>query len=467
MGIRATVVPMSHPTFLHTFAEQLPGLAVPHRSNEWPDPQLVVFNDEVGAALGITQENIWDLLHAKGHAQAYSGHQFGNFVPLLGDGRALLVGELRADRSLCRETTGAPLLYDVHLKGSGPTHFSRGGDGRAVLGPMLREYLISESLHALGVPSSRSLAVLTTGETVMRGRPQPGAILVRVAPNHLRVGTLQFAALNGPEVLRDTVRHASHRILAKPSDNELENARELLHQAVLSQAHLVAQWMRFGFVHGVMNTDNTTLSGYSIDFGPCAFMDTFNPQAVFSSIDQGGRYAYGQQPAIAGWNLARMAETLLPFIGMDAAREEIDSFASYYRTAWLEEMAQAVGVDPHTPDVEGLLDALPELLTRHTADLATFLRSLSDGTTQQKFPWASDWCNARDLCGAVPPHNPVYIPRNHLVEEALLHAEHGDLSRFHRLFAATTAPFDRIDDSEDLEQPAPQDAAPYITYCGT
>lgn len=467
MGIHATVVAMSYPAFLHTFAEQLPGLAVAHCSGEWPDPQLVVFNDEVGAALGITRENIGDLLHADGHAQAYSGHQFGNFVPLLGDGRALLIGELRANRHLCGEASGAPLLYDVHLKGSGPTDFSRGGDGRAVLGPMLREYLISESLHALGVPSSRSLAVFTTGETVMRGRPQPGAVLVRVAPHHLRVGTLQFAAISGPKILRDTVRYASHRILAQPSDNELKNARELLHQAVLSQARLVAQWMRFGFVHGVMNTDNTTLSGYSIDFGPCAFMDTFDPQTVFSSIDQGGRYAYGQQPAIAGWNLARMAETLLPFIGMESAREEIDSFASHYRAAWLAEMGQAVGVDPDNADAEKLLDALPELLTRHTADLTTFLRSLSDGTTQQKFPWARDWCTTRDACGAVPPHNPVYIPRNHLVEEALLHAERGDLSRFRRLFAATTAPFDRLDGSEDLEQPAPQDAAPYITYCGT
>ncbi|MEY6434633.1 protein adenylyltransferase SelO family protein [Corynebacterium pseudotuberculosis] len=458
---------MPYPTFLHTFAEHLPSLAVPHRACEWPDPQLVVFNDEVGAALGITRENICDVLQAEGHAQAYSGHQFGNFVPLLGVGRALLVGELTAEQHLCGEAPGASLLYDVHLKGSGRTVFSRGGDGRAALGPMLREYLVSESLHALGVPSSRSLAVITTGETILRDRPQPGAVLVRVAPNHLRVGTLQFAAINGAKVLRDTVRYASHRVLPEPGNDELANARELLHQAVLSQARLIAQWMRFGFVHGVMNTDNTTLSGYSIDFGPCAFLDTFNPHAVFSSIDHEGRYAYAKQPAIAGWNLARMAETLLPFIGMEAAREEIDSFASHYRTAWLEEMAQAVGVDPHAPDAEKLLDALPEILTHHDADLTTFLRSLSDGTTSQEFPWARQWCATRDACGAIPPHNPVYIPRNHLVEEALLQAERGDLSHFQRLIAATTTPFIRQDNNTDLEEPGPKDSAPYITYCGT
>ncbi|WP_231131391.1 protein adenylyltransferase SelO family protein [Corynebacterium pseudotuberculosis] len=311
---------MPYPTFLHTFAEHLPSLAVPHRACEWPDPQLVVFNDEVGAALGITRENICDVLQAEGHAQAYSGHQFGNFVPLLGVGRALLVGELTAEQHL---VWGGPWCVFALRRSSQrfwADSFSRGGDGRAALGPMLREYLVSESLHALGVPSSRSLAVITTGETILRDRPQPGAVLVRVAPNHLRVGTLQFAAINGAKVLRDTVRYASHRVLPEPGNDELANARELLHQAVLSQARLIAQWMRFGFVHGVMNTDNTTLSGYSIDFGPCAFLDTFNPHAVFSSIDHEGRYAYAKQPAIAGWNLARMAETLLPFIGMESSQ---------------------------------------------------------------------------------------------------------------------------------------------------
>jgi serine/tyrosine/threonine adenylyltransferase len=303
-----------------SFARELEELSVPWQGAAVPAPRLLVLNEQLAVELGVDPEALRadhgvDVLAgnvppagASPVAQAYAGHQFGAYVPRLGDGRALLLGEVLDTQGRRR---------DVHLKGSGRTPFARGGDGKAVVGPMLREYVIGEAMHALGIPTSRALAVVATGEDVLRETVLPGAVLARVAASHIRVGTFQYAALNGgPELVRRLADHAIAR--HHPHAAEAENPYVAFYQSVLdTQASLMAQWMLVGFIHGVMNTDNMAISGETIDYGPCAFMDAFDPATVFSSIDQGGRYAYGNQPHIAQWNLARLAEALLPLIAGD------------------------------------------------------------------------------------------------------------------------------------------------------
>ncbi|GMA42046.1 protein adenylyltransferase SelO [Mobilicoccus caccae] len=486
------------PSLQQTYVEALPDLSMPWRAASVEQPRLVAFDADLAAELGLDSE--W-LRGAEGvrmlagqvdervptYAQAYAGHQFGSYSPVLGDGRALLLGEY-VDPSGRR--------HDLHLKGSGRTPFARGGDGYAVIGPMLREYLMGQAMHGLGIPTTRALAVVATGREVRRERPLPGAILCRVADSHLRVGTFQYAAsLRRFDVLEALADHAIDR--HHPSAREHDNPYLALFDEVCRvQAELVAAWMGVGFVHGVMNTDNMTISGQTIDYGPCAFIDAHDPRAVFSSIDHQGRYAYGNQPGIAQWNLARLGEALLPLIagaepGEDADKAVVDdavaaatavleAYAGRYEEAFLRLMGAKLGLpsDAETGRVRSLATDLFALMTREKVDHTLFFRALTDGTTHAlvDVPEFDDWSQRRAaLLGpeeetaraAMRAVNPVYIPRNHLVEEALAAATEGDLAPFERLVDAVRRPYEPRPGLEDFTHPAPPDAAPHVTYCGT
>ncbi|MCB0183395.1 MAG: YdiU family protein, partial [Caldilineaceae bacterium] len=381
--------------FDNSYARELEGFYVPWEGAKVPAPTIIKLNEPLAEELQLIPA---ELKSAEGAAilagataptgatplaQAYAGHQFGGFSPQLGDGRALLIGEV-IDRHGRRR--------DIHLKGSGRTPFSRGGDGKAVLGPVLREYLMGEAMYALGIPTTRALAAVTTGETIYREGPQPGAVLARVASSHLRVGTFQyFAAHGGEEKIRQLADYAIQRHYPELAD--AANPYVELFRAVRDrQAQLIAQWMSVGFIHGVMNTDNMAISGETIDYGPCAFMDAYNPKTVFSSIDTGGRYAYGNQPGIAQWNLARFAETLLPLIDAnqeDAVRiatAELHDFADAYRGYWLAAMRQKLGL---TTEVEGDLELVNDLLTvlaEQEVDFTKFFRRLAKAVVGDSTP---------------------------------------------------------------------------------
>jgi serine/tyrosine/threonine adenylyltransferase len=472
-----------------SYATELPQLSVPWKAAPAPAPTLLVLNEELAGELGVDAEALRApsgvaLLvgaevpeGARPVAQAYAGHQFGGFVPRLGDGRALLLGELVDGRGRRR---------DLHLKGSGRTPFARGGDGKAAVGPMLREYVTGEAMHALGIPTSRALAVVATGDQVVRETVLPGAVLARVAASHLRVGTFQYAAASGdPAVLRALTDHAIAR--HHPEVAEAENpVLEFYRRVVDAQASLVARWMLVGFVHGVMNTDNTTISGETIDYGPCAFMDTFDPATVFSSIDHAGRYAYGNQPGIAQWNLARLGETLLPLIDDDldaavaAATDVVSSFVGRYEGYWAQGAAAKLGLDAPAPelvrDLLALLHAQRVDYTRSFRALSSHLRGRS---ARSLFPepaafdaWSARWEALlppdRDaVAAAMDRVNPVHIPRNHLVEEALAAATAGDTAPFHRLVEVVTDPFVERPGLERYAEPAPAGCGPHVTYCGT
>ena len=458
-------------TFEHTYARDVPALTLPWTATPVDDPRLLVFNAELADELGLDPQALQEpsglaLLVGNGVpdtvAMAYAGHQFGNYSPRLGDGRALLLGEL---------VDSAGRRRDLHLKGSGRTPFSRGGDGYAVLGPMLREYLVSEAMHALGIPTTRSLAVVATGRTVRRERLLPGAVLARVAASHIRVGTFQYAAATGDtDLLRNLADHAiarHHPDAAGAADPYLD----LFRRVVAAQASLVARWMHVGFVHGVLNTDNVTISGETIDYGPCAFMDAVDPRTVFSSIDETGRYAFGNQPAIAQWNLARFAEALLPLFPDDAvavATEALGAFAEQYRAALLDGMAAKLGL-PHVE--QQLVDDLLALLHAQRVDHTNFFRALAAGTARDLFldraafdAWAVRWASQEPDRAAMDRVNPAYIPRNHLVEEALDAATGGDLGPFRRLLDVVRRPFEV---REGLERFAVPGTGPIVTYCGT
>ena len=469
--------------FDDSYARLLPGLSVPWAAAPVDAPELLVLNEELAAELGadpaVLRERPGVLLlvgQAPGVttvAQGYAGHQFGVYVPRLGDGRALLLGELTDIHGRRR---------DLHLKGSGRTPFARGGDGKAVVGPMLREYLIGEAMHGLGIPTTRALAVVATGERVMRERALPGAVLTRVAASHLRVGTFQYAAAaGGLDQLRALAGYAIERHYPQAAEAP-DCYLELLRRVAGAQAALVARWMLAGFVHGVMNTDNTTISGETIDYGPCAFMDAYEPATVFSSIDHHGRYAYGNQPAIMQWNLARLAETLLPLIddntdaAVEAATEVLSGFAGDYQRHWDEGMAAKLGLP--APDQDLVTDLL-ELLRDQKVDYTGFFRALAAGTTRSRFPQPGPfdaWAARREavlpagraaVAAAMDRVNPLYIPRNHQVEEALTQAELGEMEPFHRLLAVVSLPFDQRPGLEHYTGPAPPGSAPHITYCGT
>jgi uncharacterized protein YdiU (UPF0061 family) len=469
--------------FEDSYAREVPGLSVPWKAAPAPAPELLVLNEELAAELGVDPAQLREpsgLALLLGQvpegvttvAQAYAGHQFGMYSPRLGDGRAVLLGEVIDTRGRRR---------DLHLKGSGRTPFARGGDGKAAVGPMLREYLIGEAMHGLGIPTTRALAVVATGERVARERPLPGAVLARVAASHLRVGTFQYAAASGD---RDLLRALADYAIARhyPEAAGAPNRYlELYRRIAGAQAALVARWMLTGFVHGVMNTDNTTISGETIDYGPCAFMDTFDPATVFSSIDERGRYAYGNQPKILQWNLARLAEALLALFdesseaAVDAATEVLNGFAEAYERHWADGMAAKLGLA--APDRE-LTDDIATLMRLQKVDFTQFFRALSAGTARTLFtePEPFDtWAARREVllaadhaavAAAMDRVNPVYIPRNHRVEEALAQASDGEMGPFGRLVDVVSRPFEERPGLEDYAGPAPA-GAPYVTYCGT
>jgi serine/tyrosine/threonine adenylyltransferase len=470
------------------FARELGELAVPWRAEEFPEPRLLVLDDTLAAGLGLepawlrTPEGVRFLVGADVPdgatpvAQAYSGHQFGGFSPRLGDGRALLLGELVDADGRAR---------DLHLKGSGRTPFARGGDGLAAVGPMLREYIVSRAMHALGIPTTRSLAVVATGRTVYRETPLPGAVLARVASSHLRVGTFQYAQLAGDVgVLKKLADHAIAR--HHPDAATAPNPYLALFDAVIAaQAALVARWMLVGFVHGVMNTDNMTISGETIDYGPCAFMEGYDPATVYSSIDTGGRYAYGNQPVVAAWNLARFGEALLPLIDDDENRavelavESLDGFRRRFDDAWLAGMRAKLGL-PDGFEVLPLTQDLLALMRAGHADWTSFFRDLGTAARGDADParahlvdlaafddWLARWRAVAPDADAMDRANPVHVPRNHLVEEALAAAVADDLGPLDRLLSAVTAPFEPRADLDRYAAPAPADFGAYQTFCGT
>jgi uncharacterized protein YdiU (UPF0061 family) len=485
--------------FDDSYARELPELARPWPAAIAPAPRVLVVNDDLAVALGfapawlrtpaglglLTGNALPDGVTPV--AQAYAGHQFGGYSPRLGDGRALLLGELVDEHGDRR---------DLHLKGSGRTPFARGGDGKAAVGPMLREFAIGEAMHALGVPTTRALAVVASGEDVVRETVLPGAILARIASSHIRVGTFQYAsALDDPSVLTRLADHAIAR--HHPAARDAPQPYLALFESVLeAQAALIARWMLVGFIHGVMNTDNMTISGETIDYGPCAFMDAFDPATVFSSIDHGGRYAYGNQPVIAQWNLARLAEAMLPLLGAttDAAVEAAtavlqtfpERYSAHWRAGWRAKLGLAAASEIDGDDQ--LADEWFGLLQAQRVDLTAAMRSLSScltghgGASRRLFSdpepfeaWRGRWVarlGAEGLDGpataaAMDAVNPVYVPRNHLVEEALAAATAGDLDPFERLVRVVSRPFDARPGFERFAEPAPPSAERYQTFCGT
>jgi serine/tyrosine/threonine adenylyltransferase len=458
-----------------------------------PNPELIVINQSLARELGLNVEELMKDDHVKvlgGNqipdganpiAQAYAGHQFGQFT-MLGDGRAVLLGEQIApngDR------------YDVQLKGSGRTPYSRGGDGRAALGPMLREYIISEAMHALGIPTTRSLAVVTTGEEIYRERDKTGAILTRIAASHIRVGTFQYAANFGTiEDLRALADYTLKRHFNRSSTQD-NPYLFLLKEVIRRQAQLIAKWQLVGFIHGVMNTDNMAISGETIDYGPCAFMNEYDPATVFSSIDQHGRYAYHNQPKIGTWNLARFAETLLPLLHGDEekavkiAQAEIARFSDIYFNEYLAGMRKKLGLFNVETEDEKLIVDLLGLMQKYQADYTNTFRTLTLDTLEnceiklfesEEFKgWYQRWFDRRsrqsqskeECYQLMKENNPSIIPRNHRVEEALEAAINGDHTVMDQLLSVLEEPYAYTKEQESyttLPEPSKQ---PYQTYCGT
>ncbi len=489
--------------FDNSYARELEGCYVPWSPRPVPEPVLLRLNRSLAEELGLDGEALdspegarifagVDVpTGAQPIAQAYAGHQFGGFAPQLGDGRAMLLGEV-IDRQGRRR--------DIALKGSGITAFSRGGDGKAAVGPVLREYLLGEAMHALGIPTTRALAATRTGEWVRRDRPLPGAVLTRVAASHLRVGTFEFFAARGDW---RRVRQLADYVIAR-HDPELIDAPDrywqLLRAVAQRQAQLVAQWMLVGFIHGVMNTDNMALSGETIDYGPCAFLEAYHPRTVFSSIDSGGRYAYANQPLVARWNLARFAETLLPLFesatseeSIQRARDVLDEFPRWYDTAWCQGMRRKLGLPATSGDDAAdrqLAAGFLELLDQQSVDYTLAWRRLADAVTGDELPlralftdpqpldaWLERWrlrltdpvLTPTERAAAMRRVNPIYIPRNHLVEEALSAAsDAGDLGPFDRLLEAIIQPWDERSAWSVYATPAPSEfTACYRTFCGT
>ena len=454
------------------------------------NPELVILNEQLAKKLdlnfsNISQEDLSKLFSGnilpKGSnsiAQAYAGHQFGHFT-MLGDGRAVLIGEHLSNNNQ---------RFDIQFKGSGRTSFSRRGDGRAALGPMLREYIISEAMHALNIPTTRSLAVVKTGENVIRDQFLPGAILTRVAASHIRVGTFQYiAAKQNLEELEILVNFTidRHYPSLKKSKNK---ALDLLNLLIDKQSELVVNWMRVGFIHGVMNTDNMAISGETIDYGPCAFMDYYDPQTVFSSIDEYGRYAYDNQPKITKWNLARFAECLIPLIDKDEetavklATETINNFENIYNTRWLNMMRDKLGLFGEDKDDKRLISDLLDWMKINKADFTnTFCYlmniKLGDNTiyhNQEFTNWLELWHKRLKLNNQNNNHlelmksvNPVVIPRNHKIEEALKTASEGNLKNFNEFLIILQTPYGNKNNILDFQQPAPITNEKYQTFCGT
>ena len=480
-----------------SYANALEGMYVSFKGDLAPKPQLVKLNralaDELGLAVDKLEEAQLAALLSGGNvplggaplAQAYAGHQFGGFSPQLGDGRALLLAEVIDKKSARR---------DIHLKGSGRTIFSSGGDGKAVLGPVLREYLLAEAMHSLGVPTTRALAVVSTGETIMRTQPLPGAVLARVAKSHIRVGSFQFLAARGNT---KKLTALAEYTLARHFPNIQDTANrylKLLTQVCERQAFLVAKWMSVGFVHGVMNTDNITISGETIDYGPCAFLDVFDPSIAFSSIDTQRRYAYAKQPSMALWGLTRFAETLLPLIDQDETRAVelvtvvLNDFEAAYQRQWLICMRAKLGLQTAQSDDVTLINKLLTLMVEDEVDFTHLFRALSgllvDNETALNLfknkaafqQWQLLWLERlADEPIAIDERsllmrnvNPMYIPRNHLVEEVISAAEQeGDFKPFEKLLEVLDKPFTKREGLSRFAQAAPESFGDYATFCGT
>jgi uncharacterized protein YdiU (UPF0061 family) len=487
-----------HIAFDNTYARLPERLYAPASPAHYSAPELIRLNQELAAELCLDPRELGSpaglaILSGQQIAEgsepialAYAGHQFGNFVPQLGDGRAILLGEV-IDRDGKRR--------DIQLKGAGRTPFSRGGDGRAAIGPVLRDYLLSEAMAALGIPTTRALAAISTGEQVIRDRLLPGAVFTRVASSHIRVGTFQYFAARGDnEALQLLADHTIARHYSACADEE-RPYRALLEAVIAAQANLVSRWLLVGFIHGVMNTDNMSISGETIDYGPCAFMDVYDPSTVFSSIDRVGRYAYGKQPSIAHWNLTKLAEAMLPLLGKDEdvaveqAQEALATFGALFQRSYHSGLARKIGLKNEDPDDVKLIDDILELLTVHEVDFTLFFRRLGDAAAGQEEPlrslfvdrsaiggWLQRWRTRLDREAQAPglrrsemnAVNPAFIPRNHQVEAMIKAAEdHRDFGPLGTMLEVLSRPYD--------DQPA---FAPYAdpplphervaaTFCGT
>jgi uncharacterized protein YdiU (UPF0061 family) len=460
--------------------------------NPVSSPETVIFNKALAEDLGL---NINELQSEEGTAvfagnsvpegafplaQAYAGHQFGHFT-MLGDGRALLIGE---------QITPKGERVDIQLKGSGRTPYSRGGDGRAALGPMLREYIISEAMHALGIPTTRSLAVVATGELIRRETMLPGAILTRVAASHLRVGTFEYGAGKGnKEDLKALADYAIRRHYSHIEGDE-NRYLSLLREVIKAQASLISKWQQIGFIHGVMNTDNMTISGETIDYGPCAFMNEYDPATVFSSIDRQGRYAYGNQPGIGGWNLARFAESLLPLLhedekkAVELAQDAMSGYSEQFKRNWLSGMREKLGLFNEEELDESLIEKLLTLMQEHKADFTNTFDDLTTGNREDSAlfqsegfgEWQGQWQKRRkrqeqseeDSSRLMRSSNPAVIPRNHRVEEALEAAvEREDYSVMERLLTVLSNPYEQSPEKAEYCKLPAHSSLPYRTYCGT
>jgi len=481
-------------SFENSYTSALHELAITWNSDVAPSPTALIINEEIAQTFNLdsdflkTEAGVRFLLGNEvidgctPMALAYAGHQFGGYSPRLGDGRALLLGEI---------LTTEGRRFDLHLKGSGRTTFSRGGDGKAAIAPMMREYIVSEAMHALGIPTTRSLAIVATGEQIARETWLPGAVLCRIASSHIRVGTFQYAAHHeDPTLVQRLADYAIGRHYPDLANHD-NKYLEFFKAVTQRQASLISQWTLVGFIHGVMNTDNMTISGETIDYGPCAFMDAFDPATVFSSIDHNGRYAFGNQPNIGQWNLARLAETLLPLFSDDKdesvaiATEVLMDFPKLYQALWDVGMSKKLGLKNAPTD---LVNDLLQMLHTQSVDYTQFFRSLSsvingDSSAalnsfiniEQYDAWESRWKelisresqSSSDIVASMNATNPIYIARNHLVEEALAAATEGDLGPTLTLLEVIQQPFNERSGFERFTQPAPSEYKNYQTFCGT
>jgi serine/tyrosine/threonine adenylyltransferase len=477
----------SPPFFVSTYSKLPESLFRAAEPKPVAAPKAILLNNALAAKIGVSTQ--W--LHSDNALQAlagnqslpeipriamaYAGHQFGNFVPSLGDGRAVLLGEING--------------YDLHLKGSGRTAFSRGGDGRSTLSAMLREYIVSEAMAALGIPTTRSLAVIETGEAVPRERLERGAVLTRVAKSHVRVGTFQYLAARGEEsVMQALVDHELARNFAGAPEGP-GRFIWFLRQVIARQATLIAKWMCVGFIHGVMNTDNMQLAGETIDYGPCAFMDAFDPQKTFSSIDHGGRYAWDKQPVVALWNLTRLAEAMLPLFASTTeaaialAEAELKQFMPQFETAFEGGMAAKLGFTDVKEDDANFIALTLQTMADSKVDYTVFFSTLTEAVeresdtkilqffanTDAAKPWLEAWHTRLGSLSLnlIKSANPIYIPRNHRVEEALDAANRDDLKPLHRLLKVLSQPFDKHQGDAELAVPPSADEEVFQTFCGT
>ncbi|WP_433988995.1 Protein adenylyltransferase SelO (plasmid) [Pseudoseohaeicola sp. NH-UV-7] len=469
-----------HIPFDNTYAALPPVFFSSQKPTPVRAPQLLAYNEGLAELLGLPDAGQDELaqVFSGNHlpdgsapiAQLYSGHQFGHYNPQLGDGRAVLLGEVVGTDGQRR---------DIQLKGSGPTPYSRSGDGRAWLGPVLREYVVSEAMHALGIPTTRALAAVATGEPVYREGALPGAVLTRVAASHLRVGTFQvFAARSDTRSLQQLTDYAIARHYPAA-----DGPMGLLTAVRDAQAALVAKWMSVGFIHGVMNTDNCAISGETIDYGPCAFLDTYHPDTVFSSIDRQGRYAYANQPDIIVWNLAQLATALIQIMpDRDAAVEEataiIHATPTLIRGHWLRLFGRKIGLAQAQEDDMALISDLLTRMAQEQADFTNTFRALADGTARAQFTdptsydaWHSDWqarlASEPDAPALMRATNPALIPRNHRIEQMIEAAVAGDMAPFHRLLSALATPYDDNPAVADLARPPLETEIVPATFCGT